>query len=373
MNRYFYYLIVMNMLVNTILFVPRTLIIGRYNGALMSILISIPLGTGLVIMLTRTLRRFPGMGLPELLRQWMPAWLRIPLLLYLSLMWFLAGALVLVTFGAITRSFINPDMPLTAIMLAFLFVVTLGATRPSSSVLFALEIVLLMSTPFIALILFKAMSNQYMNWDAIRVVAGYWDKAPSVSGLSAASYIFSGYSNMLIFNRLNDKPFVPKWIWLIPALGAGVLATTFFIPIGFHGTTGVEQYMYSWVSTADSMRMELGPVERVAFVFLLLYLNISIILGIVSWHVGTELVSSLFSVREHRSSRSAMLVRWMICVVMGGGIVGFLVVLSEKTIIEWAAKWLELRFASEILLVLLIVLLARRKKPVCRDSAVSSH
>ena len=44
----------------------------------------------------------------------------------------------------------------------------------------------------------------------------------------------------------------------------------FFVPIGFHGTVGVEDYVYLWSMTADSMMTEYGFINRVLFVFLLL-------------------------------------------------------------------------------------------------------
>ena len=71
------------------------------------------------------------------------------------------------------------------------------------------------------------------------------------------------------------------------------LGTTFLLPIGFHGTVGVGNFTYPWVSTADSMRMEFGFVERVIFIFLPLYAFIALSQVIVVWHVGMHFFLSL--------------------------------------------------------------------------------
>lgn len=68
MIRYFFlYLLFINMIVNVIVFVPRTLINERFEGAVMAIIIGIPFTIILLYFYTNALVKFPGKGLPEIL------------------------------------------------------------------------------------------------------------------------------------------------------------------------------------------------------------------------------------------------------------------------------------------------------------------
>lgn len=52
-NKYFYYLFLLNATINLINFVPRVLIMGRYDGALMSMAVSIPIGMVLLVIFVK--------------------------------------------------------------------------------------------------------------------------------------------------------------------------------------------------------------------------------------------------------------------------------------------------------------------------------
>ncbi|PTY78524.1 hypothetical protein B5V88_09320 [Heyndrickxia sporothermodurans] len=50
MNRYFLYLVLINMLINVIMFVPKILIEYRFDGTVMGILIAIPISLSLTFL-----------------------------------------------------------------------------------------------------------------------------------------------------------------------------------------------------------------------------------------------------------------------------------------------------------------------------------
>lgn len=68
--------------------------------------------------------------------------------------------------------------------------------------MYLLEIILYINVPFIAFIFIKAVTSDYLSWDSIFEVGNHFYSMPNISAVAVASYIFSGYANIIIFNRL---------------------------------------------------------------------------------------------------------------------------------------------------------------------------
>jgi hypothetical protein len=299
--RYFLYMVMTNMLVNVIVFVPRLLIQERFEGAVMAMLIGIPISAILLYFYSNAIFKFPGQGLPEILNEHTPPWFSKSFVMITSTFWFYAGWFLLLAFADVSRRFVNPDMTETTLVSLFLIVVGMGVLLKTEKVLYALEIVLIFCIPLITLIFIKSYTNPYLEWDAMKVVMTHYQELPSMSSLGAIAYTLYGFYNIAIFNRAfkgQIKKVKKRWVVLIIIAGYINAFTSMFIPIGFNGTIGVEQYVFPWVSTADSMRMELAFVERVVFVMLFLYIVASLMMVIVTWHVGLQFLHSLIPTQK---------------------------------------------------------------------------
>lgn len=79
----------------------------------------------------------------------------------------------------------------------------------------------------------------------------------------------------------------------IAVIGAMAFVTTYFIPIGLLGFDAVGNVVYPWITTSDTLRLEFFVVERVIYIFLLLYLAISFLSVLIHWHVTFELLKSI--------------------------------------------------------------------------------
>lgn len=362
MNRYYYYPVILCMLTNTILFIPRILMNERFTGAIPAALLSIVIGPILASFFTKSMMRFPRMGLPEIFKLHLPKSINMILLLYLGFMWFSAGGMVLVSYCRIVQRFVNPDLNLF-ILIGFVgLACALAANNNSQTVLYILEIILIVNLPLIGFILFKALTNTNMDWGAVRVMSHYSLGLPSWNSFAAVTYIFTGYVNWAIFNRCIQADNKLKYTWTIPVIGALVILTTFVVPIGYHGTIGVDDYNYTWASTVDSMRVEFGFVERVLFIFLLLYFCIALLFITMTWHVSAELIKSILP------TTSSSLSLWRKPWVPKGIVLIFLFLselsayfFNEKQYIEVASDWFQLRLPSEILLVILVYGLGKRR------------
>ncbi|MDQ1913811.1 GerAB/ArcD/ProY family transporter [Paenibacillus sp. GD4] len=358
MNRYFYYLVLLNMLTNVISYVPQTLIEYRFSGTLSSMLISVPIGTLLMYTLMKSLAHLPQQDLPQILEQMMGKKVAALIKVYCLLLWFFAGVITIYAIADITIRYVNPDNPIWQIILLFVIVGWYIATRKSRNVLYTVEIVLFLYVPLITLIFAKSFINRAFLYDSVIATTGHIFTPPGLETLSAATYIFSGYLNMVFFNKVFQKPVETKRIWMFGLLGLGILLTSFYIPIGFHGADGVGDYTYPWVSTADSMRIELGIVERVMYIFIVLYTGISAISIGVHWHAANQLLTSMVKAESTRGT----IIRFLVFAVLGAAVIFIGVMLDEKSIFKLGRVWLIVRLASEVVLVAFIYFAARRRR-----------
>ncbi|MFC4798585.1 GerAB/ArcD/ProY family transporter [Neobacillus sp. GCM10023253] len=356
MNRYFLYLILINMIINVIIFVPKILIEYRYEGAVMGMLIAIPIGFTLACLYSKAITKFPGQGLPEIADKFFKhRWLTILHFGSIQLTAFSAGLITLVGFIDILTRFINPEMPrlllLTIYLIAILFIIQL----PTERVMYILEIILFMNTPLIGFIVFKAFTSDYLSWDSILEVGTHLFDRPSLKAIAAASYVFSGYANLVIFNRvIKEKLKVWNFI-IIFFMSLFNLFTTFFIPIGFHGSDGAQEYLYPWISTSDSLRLVYSPIERVIFIFLMFYMSITLMSITMHWHVAFELFKGTFRKKENKKLKWIILSAYCGCAVIA--------VMFIETILlnQITVYWMIARLGLEVVIVISFSLWARRR------------
>ena len=354
MNRYYFYLVFLNMIINVIIFVPKVLIQYRYEGSVMGVILAIPVGVALNYFYSTTITKFPQQGIPDLQKNNQSGLKRL-YLLSIQLIWFSAGLLTLVGFIDILARLVNPEMPKLLLLAIYLSAIFLIIQMPTERVMYLLEIVLFCNTPLILFIIFKAYSNDLINWDSILEVGTHIIKWPSLKAFAAATYCFSGYANLIVFNRV-IKGKLKAWNFIVIAfLGMGNAFTTFFIPIGFHGSDGAQEYLYPWVTTADSLRLVYSPIERVIFLFIMFFMSISLMSVAVHWHVALELIKGSF--KKEVTKRKV----WLTLGVFAGISIAGILYFNTILILKFATFWLIIRLGSEVMLVIVFCFWARRR------------
>ncbi|MBS4210241.1 GerAB/ArcD/ProY family transporter [Bacillus sp. FJAT-50079] len=295
MNRYFYYFTFVNMITNIITTVPMILLGARMKGAIFSILLAIVAGLFIMYFFVNFFNDFPGEGLPELLKRYLSKWISTPLLIYLAFTWLVGGLIPFITYTFLIKRFLTPEMPLPLIATSFLLFISFGVLMKPTSVLYTIEIVFLLVTPLILLLLLKAYGSKDLEWDFVRESIMYIWHMPNYAAFSAAIYIFLGSANLIIFNRLftNKQTFAGKQLLIIGLAGFFILITTYFIPIGYNGFEHIDEIVYPWNMTSDSLRMPYGIVERVLYMFLLFFLAITFLSMLMIWHVTIEVFKSI--------------------------------------------------------------------------------
>ncbi|MBO9604592.1 MAG: hypothetical protein J7639_01505 [Paenibacillaceae bacterium] len=362
MSRYTYYHVLYVGMINIMMFVPYLLIRDRFNGAVSGMLVAVVVASALSLTAMVCFERFPGLGFPEICDCFMPRWLTNVLNCYAALfVWVPAGVIVIYSYAETARMFFYPDMNKFLNLLLLVGAAVWASSRSTRTVQFIQEIVILTSAPLLLLFLIKAVFNEHMDWHAIRYVAGYVRKPPSFVSIAAATFLFSGYLSLVVFNRLHVKGFRFRFKWIVPLFGLCFLAITFFVPIGFHGTVAVQDYVYLWSMTADSMALQYGFIDRVLYFFLLLFVGLSLLFVMNTWHIAIMLFRhTLTRFTDVEETQNSGFNAW---VAIALGVIAFVYMYFTNTernqkVSEW---WIYIRFFTEIVFSFVMIYCARKK------------
>jgi spore germination protein KB len=356
MNRYFLYLVSLNMLTNVIIFVPRFLIQYRFDGMLISIVLAIGVGMALMYVDSLVFARFPGQGFPDIIHNQLNKPLKIVILFTFSLFWYFAGLLTLLGYIDILHRFINPELSKVWLLAIFLFILCFVIQFPTKKVMYLLEIILVINVPFIVFIFFKAVTSDYLIWDSIYEAGSHFYSMPNISAVAVASYVFSGYTNIIIFNRLFKVKIKGVNFVIIFGLSILTLFTSVMVPIGMLGADTVSEYIYPWIMMVDSLRLPYSPIERALFIFLMLYINITLISVAVHWHVAFELIKGTYSGSKGKKKNRMVLALFFTIPIL-------LVIRIDYMQPERVAiYWLIARMFFEIIVVIGFFFFLRRRK-----------
>ncbi|WP_176140505.1 hypothetical protein [Halobacillus salinus] len=220
---------------NINLFVPYFLIQKRFEGAPLAILITVPISTFFFTLFSIGMSRFPNHSIFEILTKKFSTAVSSIITVFLATQWFIAGLITLlgVTLG-IRQFFMPQSSNLEAVFLFLLFTIV-SVTLPSKKMLTLVKVLLLMTVPFLGLILFKGVFSSHISWRAIAEVATHIGQVPSLWTVAITTYVFSGFSNMVLFNRHFSSKIKFYAPILIGGTGFVALLFLFFIPIGFQG------------------------------------------------------------------------------------------------------------------------------------------
>ncbi|MUG67586.1 hypothetical protein GNP94_16475 [Paenibacillus campinasensis] len=363
-NKYFYYLFALNATISLINFVPGILLGDRFDGGMMSLLISIPIGAGLLYVFSRVITKFPGQGLPEILYSVFPGWVSAPLLFIAAITWYFSSIVTLISFTGITNRYISPDISPYIIIIGFVVVVCLTTRLDSESILYALEMFLYMAVPLIVYMIWRALSSPFFSWDSVRQIITYAHNPPNFRSTAAATYVFTGYINMVIFNRIFHQ-FSMRHIILIILAGTGTLAVSMLGPVGFLGTVGAGEYEFPAFSAMDSLRIRYFIIERMIYVFYFVYMTLSLLNSIVHWHVSKELILGIFGfgkapvLEKNKRRRRA---EWWIIGSFSAIVLTAFTLINQYSLRNMAVIFVESRFVGEFVIIAILIYAAVIRK-----------
>ncbi|PIC76821.1 hypothetical protein CSV74_09610 [Sporosarcina sp. P19] len=300
MSRFVYFLLISNMIANLIAASPRIFFAKSEEGAIVTMIIALFFGVFMNWALITSFKAFPGKSLPEILSLYLSKWITIPALLLIGVIWYVSGLQTLITYIDILLRFLTPEMSVYLVIAMFIPVITFGVIMQSRNILFTLELVFVLAFPAAAYYVVKLYFAEQVSWDHVAIAMTFIDNPPDYTVFSTTTYLFAGTFDIVIFNSLLKKKmtFGIKQALIVFILGAFALFTTYFIPIGVLGFDQVESILYPWILTSDSIRMKFGVIERVIFIFLLLFLAIAFLNITIHWHVACKLFQSAFGIEQ---------------------------------------------------------------------------
>ncbi len=135
--------------------------------------------------------------------------------------------------------------------------------------------------------------------------------------------------------------------------GLLVLLLTFLVPIGYFGTVAIERHVYTWFSTADSIRIESFIIERMLFIFYFAYMTLSLVSVIVHWHVGLGLFKGAISSAKKQSPKAEQWKEWIILCLFCGVVLS-LMWMDQYQLNLLGAWFLQIRWFGEMFLIALL-------------------
>lgn len=295
MNRYFYYITIINMIASMVASMPKILLLNKEEGAIISILLSIPIGLVFCFLVARFFQYFPGQDLPQLMGEYLPKLINIVFLALVALVWFAAGLLSVIAYSFSIKRFLSPNADLIFILSLILIFIYYGALMKTKSVLYTIEVIFIITFPLILLLLGKGITNPDFEIDFVKVAVMHIQHAPNYSTVCAAAFIFWGPANLIVFNKVmtNKQSLSWKGLFLIGIVGTCILCTSFFVPIGMLGFEAVDAVVNPGITTADTLHINYWIIERVIFIALMLFLAITFISILIHWHVALELLKKV--------------------------------------------------------------------------------
>lgn len=227
MSRYLAYLILINMVANVLLYVPTILIEYRIRGSVAAVLLSVVIGTMMMTLFVKGLEKFPGKSFTEIMKFSFTNKLNYAIVPLISTFWLIAGLITILSYTNINIRYFNPEIPPIASLVLFLVFCLTIMLMPSRKVLYFIEIMVLISLPFIIVVFYKAVSDKHIQWDSIRIVLNTWNQLPNAVTIAAASYVFTGYINLVIFSKMIKTKLKAYQIMLVASFGLANLMMTF--------------------------------------------------------------------------------------------------------------------------------------------------
>ncbi|MFJ7666605.1 GerAB/ArcD/ProY family transporter [Lysinibacillus sp. NPDC097195] len=363
MSRYLYYFIIVTMVTNLIASVPRILMRESENGVILSMVLAVIAGVLLTITVINLFRYFPNMTFPEILKKSTSKWFYYPVLFYFAISWYGAGLITLTTYVLLFNTFLSYETSITVTTLAFLFIISFGLLMKEKSILYITELVLIIFLPVIFFLIVKIYTDPKLEWDFVKVAMTYMNTLPGYNTFSASTYVFIGAVNIIIFNKYMKikKKAGLKQIAILSAIGLFTLFTTYFIPIGFNGFEQIGDLTFPWVTTSDSVRMKYSIIERLTFLFVIVFIGVAFISLLIHWYVSLKLFESIF--QFHQLKQKAKNIT-SYCLVVLFGLIAIIVTrqINEFELVKLSMYFYDLLPIFYSVLIISLLIAKRRLK-----------
>ncbi|WP_430509151.1 GerAB/ArcD/ProY family transporter [Gottfriedia solisilvae] len=355
-KRYVTYLFYLNAVLCITVFVPQIMYKNSLNGSISSICLAIIVGGCFIYILQKVFAQFPEQNINQILKHAIPNWLRKFYIIYSLIFWYLTGVLFISAITQVIKIFINPETPLMITYFIFLTLIIFAIVLKTESLLFVTELVVISHIPIVLFVNIRFFSDPYVFKDSIYQSLTYFKHFPKFNSFTAAMFVFTGFSNLIIFNeKINIKLIKKRDILGIFLFGIFILLSIYFIPIGYLGVKGATKTVFIWLSTVDSMHFDYLFVERVIYIILFVQIFCSLIYIILCWHTSLELFKTINL--HYGGMYKWILISFFICITT---IIQLLI--RDLDILKYFIIFFNYSAISNFLLVILLLFVSKRKR-----------
>lgn len=356
-KRHITYLFYLNAVISITVFMPQILYKNSLNGSILSICLAIIVGGIFIFILQKILIRFPQQNIDQILDNVVPEWFRKWYIIYCLILWYVTGALFIIALIHVVNIFINPETPILVNYFIFLCLIIFAIVLKTESLLYAAEVVVLFHIPIVLFVNIRFLTDPYVLKDSIFQSFTYFKQFPKFNSFTAALFMFTGFSNLIIFNKKIKINLISKrYIIGVFLVCLFILLSTYIIPIGYLGLNGVRKEIFVWLTTVDSMHFDYLFVDRIIYIILFVQIFCSLIYIMLSWHTSLELFKTLNL--NYRGMFKWLLIFFFICIA---SVLQFL--LKGPDLLEYFIVFFKFRAVSDFLLVLLFLYVLIKKRP----------
>ncbi|MDQ2085558.1 GerAB/ArcD/ProY family transporter [Herbivorax sp. ANBcel31] len=153
-------------------------------------------------------------------------------------------------------------------------------------------------------------------------------RLPNYITIATAGFFFSGVYHLSLFNPEFKRISYKKTILLIGVVGLCTAFISVYIPVSIWGPEAAQKLTFPWVSTADTVSINLFVIERALYLmmplFFLLSLSNTLIYSFVCYGLFTKL---------HPSPKLNKYIKLVICIVF---VAGSIMIPNTKTVFQIA-------------------------------------
>lgn len=355
--RFFYLLVVNDILSNFTLFCPYILISQAYDGALAAIIAAFLISVIRLYFYLYTFNYFKKKALVEINRILFGKFLGNILsytyiFLGLAISFFMYKGLV-----EIVKNFMLITSPLLLISVIIVIVPAITLRNTNSTFLQSMAFTTVLM--IIGIAAEVALSTGKINPDFLKGSVMHSISLPKFSGITAAAAFFSGAYHLSLFNPEFKKISYKKILLLVAIVGFFTAFVAVYIPMGIWGPEAAKKLMFPWVTTTDTISIDLFIIERALFLmmplFFLLALSNALIYSFVSYGLFIKL---------HPSKKLEKYIKLGICTIF---VVGSIMMPNTKTVFESAPDVMIVWYVFQLLLSALLFFRTKGKEKLANE------
>lgn len=293
-NRIAYFCIVLTTMQTGRLSIAHMLIKDRYDGAIGSIVLSVAAQGVLIYIFFNAMSRSEGKTVFDLVKETVPKWVGNSIMLMISLLFFLSGAIQIAFSTQSVVIYITKNA--VEWHLALLLAVFIGwiAFYSSISLLYALDVLLLLNFPIYIFLLFKMTFELTHSVDSMLEMVTQCLHPPNFLTVAASAFNLSGFLFLMVFNNLLPKNHKVRFLWVLCFLQLISQLIVFMLPISFFGTELSGMFRNPIMTVADSIDLPNFFIERLIFIMYLVHSSTSFINSVICWHVVVLALDRVF-------------------------------------------------------------------------------